>query len=81
MCPKMENRIRHISCGTSFAKYTAKTAKYDNTAQLRHNLCVPLKFSFGFSLTKGETNYTEPLKKANEKMYANKRERKSKASV
>lgn len=60
---------------------TLKYIQNNSTAHLRHDLCVPLKFSFGCSLTKGETNYPELLKRADEKMYENKRERKKRASV
>lgn len=52
-----------------------------SSAHLSADLCVPLKFSFGYSLTEGETNYTELLKAADEKMYADKRERKKAATL
>lgn len=48
-------------------------------AQLSPDLSVPLRFSFGYSLTRGHTNYSELLKAADEEMYESKRERKKEA--
>lgn len=45
---------------------------------LGERLRVPLRFSFGYSLSKGEMDYQEMLKQADERMYENKRERKAK---
>ncbi len=45
-------------------------------AQLSPELSVPLRFSFGYSLTRGQTNYSELLKAADDEMYKSKRERK-----
>ncbi|XCP84791.1 GGDEF domain-containing protein [Roseburia hominis] len=47
-----------------------------SSAQLKENLNVPLKFSFGYCLTNGSTDYSKLLKEADEKMYQNKLERK-----
>lgn len=58
---------------------TISTLKYiqnNSSTHLRPSLCVPLKFSFGYSFTKGEKDYAKLLKEADEKMYASKRERK-----
>ncbi len=41
------------------------------------NLRVPLRFSFGYSLIRGERDYEKLLKEADEKMYVNKRERRN----
>ncbi len=49
------------------------------TAQLSPEISVPLRFSFGYSLTRGRTNYSELLKAADDKMYESKRERKKEA--
>ncbi len=46
-------------------------------AYLGEQLRVPLSFSFGYSLAKGELGYQEMLKEADERMYENKRERKA----
>ena len=43
---------------------------------LDDDLSVPFRFSFGYSLIKGETDYMELLKQADERMYTSKRERK-----
>lgn len=58
---------------------TIKTLEYvqhNSTVSLGDNLSLPLRFSFGYSMTKGERDYDKLLKQADEKMYANKRERK-----
>lgn len=59
---------------------TIKTLEYiqqNGTAFLGKDLSVPLKFSYGVSFINGEKDYQKLIKKADEKMYANKRERKS----
>ncbi len=48
----------------------------NSTAYLSSDLSVPLRFSFGYCLTKGQTDYTELLKQADKKMYESKIERK-----
>lgn len=47
-----------------------------SSAYLSEDVSVPLRFSYGISLTKGETDYSALLKEADAKMYENKRERK-----
>lgn len=44
---------------------------------LGEHLRVPLRFSFGYSISNGEMSYQEMLKIADEQMYENKRKRKS----
>lgn len=46
-------------------------------ACLRDGFYVPLGFSFGYCLTEGHTDYHALLKEADEKMYQNKKSRKS----
>ena len=48
-------------------------------AELEEGMLVNLRFSLGYSLVNGETDYQEFLKEADEKMYRNKVERKKKA--
>ncbi len=48
----------------------------NSSAHLRKDLCVPLKFSFGYSFLDGKADYSELLKAADEKMYESKRARK-----
>ena len=45
-------------------------------AQLDENLKVSLRFSFGYCLTDGSTDYQKLIREADEKMYQNKLERK-----
>ncbi len=52
---------------------TLKYIQNNSTAHLRPDLCVPLNFSFGYSLTNGHDDYKELLRSADEKMYKNKR--------
>ena len=47
-----------------------------SSAHLDENLVVQLQFSFGFSLTKGRSDYQSLLKEADERMYENKINRK-----
>lgn len=49
----------------------------NSTVHLSGELEVPLRFSYGYTLTKGRSDYKEMLKEADDRMYANKRERKS----
>lgn len=44
---------------------------------LGENINVPLRFSFGYCLTNGDTDYQRLLKDADEKMYKNKLERRN----
>ncbi len=48
----------------------------NSTAYLGEEESVPLRFSFGYALTHGKSDYHELLKMADEEMYKNKRERK-----
>lgn len=59
---------------------TIRTLEYvqgHSTARLREDLTVPLRFSFGYCLRKDGMTYEELLKTADERMYENKRMRKS----
>lgn len=49
----------------------------NSKAQLNHGLMVPLGFSFGCCMTENQTDYQALLKEADEKMYENKKFRKS----
>ncbi len=49
----------------------------NSRAELNGDLSVPLGFSFGCCLSEGHTDYQELLKEADEKMYKNKKSRKS----
>lgn len=49
--------------------------------ELGEGVSVPLRFSFGYSLTGVRRDYQNLLKEADEKMYENKRRRKEKGSV
>ncbi len=51
---------------------TLEYIQNNSKAYLDSELCVPLRFSFGYSLTKGESDYQALLKKADERMYKNK---------
>lgn len=48
----------------------------NSVVQLDSDLKVPLRFSFGYSIIKGQKNYQHLLRQADERMYASKRERK-----
>lgn len=48
----------------------------ESWAELKHDLRVPLRFSLGYTLTHGKTDYQDMIKEADEKMYMNKRNRK-----
>ncbi len=59
---------------------TVKTLSYiqDNSiAHLGENVSVPLRFSYGYCMSCGDANYEELLKKADERMYENKKARKA----
>ncbi len=64
---------REILDGIDRLKYLQN----NSTTQLSPDLCVPLRFSFGYKISRGEADYPEMMKTADEKMYENKRERKS----
>ncbi|MCI9174652.1 MAG: diguanylate cyclase [Lachnospiraceae bacterium] len=49
----------------------------NSQASLNNGLLVPLSFSFGYCLSEGHTDYQSLLKEADEKMYENKKNRKS----
>ncbi len=58
--------------------FTALEELQNNSrARLSDDLCVPLGFSFGYCLTEGHADYQALLKDADEKMYENKKCRKS----
>lgn len=62
--------------------HTVQTPEYiqgNSMARLRENLTVPLRFSFGYCMMPDGMSYAELLKKADERMYENKRIRKEKA--
>lgn len=59
---------------------TLKYIQNNSTAHLNSDLSVPLKFSFGYSMTKGKSDYQSLLKKADERMYASKSQRKKAAA-
>lgn len=62
--------------------HTVQTLEYiqgNSMARLRENLTVPLRFSFGYCMMADGMSYAELLKKADERMYENKRIRKAKA--
>lgn len=62
---------------------TLETLRYiqnNSTVHLDDTISVPLRFSFGYCLTKGRSDYPAMLKEADEKMYANKLKRKSEVS-
>jgi len=59
---------------------TIKTLEYiqnNSTAHLGDGLDVPLRFSMGYCLAKGEVDYNQLLKEADDKMYKDKVQRKS----
>ncbi len=59
---------------------TIRTIEYiqgHSTARLNETLTVPLRFSFGYCMMEAGMTYDELLKAADERMYANKRERKA----
>lgn len=49
----------------------------NSRARLKDDLYVPLGFSFGYCLTEGRSDYRALLKEADERMYENKKARKS----
>jgi len=55
---------------------TLKYIQEKSSVHLDMNLIVPLSFSFGYVLTKGNADYESMLQEADELMYINKRERK-----
>lgn len=59
---------------------TIETLEYiqnSSTVQLKENLTVSLRFSYGYTLIEGRNDYVDMLKEADEKMYENKRKRKT----
>ncbi|MBE6861466.1 MAG: diguanylate cyclase [Ruminococcus sp.] len=60
---------------------TLKYLQNNSTAFLDDELEVHLKFSFGYSFTKGESDYKSLLKAADEKMYESKAKRKMAAAA
>lgn len=62
---------------------TLRTIEYiqgHSTARLSDDLVVPLRFSFGYCLVSENMAYEEILKTADERMYADKRQRKAEAA-
>jgi len=57
---------------------TLRYIQNNSSAYLADNLSVPLRFSFGYSLTNGRSDYRTLLRNADEKMYISKMERKAK---
>ena len=55
-----------------------KEKQQNSVARLEEQLVVPLSFSVGYTLAKGRTDSQKLFKEADEKMYADKRERKNK---
>lgn len=58
---------------------TIQTLEYiqnQSTVHLDDNINVPVRFSLGYSIAKGNADWQELLKEADEKMYSNKLERK-----
>ena len=63
---------------------TIEALKYmqsNSAASIDEDITVPVRFSLGYCLVKGETNYQELFKEADEKMYQNKLECKKSTSV
>lgn len=60
------------------ALVTLQYIQNNSSAHLSNELSVPLRFSYGYVMTKGENDYQQLLKIADDKMYENKRERKKK---
>lgn len=55
---------------------TLRYIQNNTSAYLGSDLIVPLRFSMGVSLVRGETDYQTLIKRADERMYVDKRERK-----
>lgn len=58
---------------------TIQTLEYiqnQSTVHLDDNIKVPVRFSFGYTIAKGNANWQELLKESDEKMYSDKQERK-----
>lgn len=50
--------------------------QYQQSACIDDVLCIPVRFSFGYCLTRANTEYSTLIKEADKNMYANKRQRK-----
>ena len=61
----------------SNAVLTLEKLQNNSRARLNDDLYVPLSFSFGCCLIEGHADYQELLKEADEKMYENKKSRKT----
>ncbi|MGN0623961.1 MAG: GGDEF domain-containing protein, partial [Oscillospiraceae bacterium] len=59
---------------------TLKYIQNNTDVMLNDERSVPLRFSFGYSLTEGQSDYPLLMKDADKRMYANKKERKKYAS-
>lgn len=60
---------------------TLEAMQSDSFVALDKDINVPLQFSLGYCLAKGETDYQALLKEADERMYQNKMERKKGCSI
>ena len=63
---------------------TIQTLEYiqnQSTVHLDDNINVPVRFSLGYSIAKGNADWQELLKEADEKMYSNKLERKKMSRI
>ena len=58
--------------------YALDRVQEDCFVELKDGIDVPLRFSWGYCLTREYTDYQKLLKEADEKMYENKRKRKEK---
>lgn len=60
---------------------TLEYVRYHSSAHVGEKINVPLKFSFGFSMIHGQSDYEALLKEADEKMYQDKWRRKKEESA
>lgn len=63
---------------------TIDTLEYienNSSVRIRGNVSVPLRFSSGYSMARGEANYSEMLKEADKYMYKNKVEHHKKVTI
>lgn len=56
-------------------------AQNQSTAALDDQVSVPLRFSLGYSLNRADATYQDLIREADQKMYENKRERKSVCAI
>ena len=55
---------------------TLREIQDNSIAELNDNIRISIRFSFGFSMIDGSTDYQSLIKEADENMYKNKRSRK-----